>query len=152
MIGFGHNYLTTKEVEGRVSSTGKLISSFAFHVIKQNMIFLNGTKIKLILFKIRFDYEYNDIYDEDYWNYNDQLYERSEKMDLSISKNRQKRSLGDERYENLDQKKEEISLKRTNSASSVLGLNILLYQNENDYRTLNWTGVVQNSFVGFKVS
>ena len=33
MIGFGHNYLTTKEVEGRVSSTGKLISSFAFHVI-----------------------------------------------------------------------------------------------------------------------
>ena len=116
------------------------------------MIFLNGTQIKLILFKIRFDYEYNDIYDEDYWNYNDDLYERSEKMDLSISKNRKKRSLGDERNENLDKNNAEISLKRTNSASSVLGLNILLYQNENDYRTLNWTGVVQNSFVGFKVS
>ena len=116
------------------------------------MIFLNCTRIKLVLFIIRFDYEYDDIYDEDYWNYNDELYDRSEKQDRSISKNRETRSLGDERNENLSKTTAEINLKRTNSASSVLGLNILLYQNENDYRTLNWTGVVQNSFVGFKVS
>ena len=115
------------------------------------MIFLNCTRIKLVLFIIRFDYEYDDIYDEDYWNYNDELYDRSEKQDRSISKNRETRSLGDERNENLSETTAEINLKRTNSASSVLGLNILLYQNENDYRTLNWTGVVQNSFVGFKV-
>ena len=107
--------------------------------------------MKFILFIIRFDYEYDDIYDEDYWNYNDELYERSENQVRSDSKNRKKRSLSDEKNENLNKTKAEISLKRTNSASSVLGLNILLYQNEEDYRTINWTGVVQNSFVGFKV-
>ena len=43
-------------------------------------------------------------------------------------------------------------LRKTNSASSVLGLNILLYQNQEDYyKPPSWKGLVQNSYVGFKV-
>ena len=43
-------------------------------------------------------------------------------------------------------------LRRTNSASSVLGLNVLLYQNPDEYwRPPNWKGIVKDTFVGFKV-
>ena len=46
----------------------------------------------------------------------------------------------------------EPKIKKTNSASSVLGLNILLFQNESDYNNPpNWEGIVQNSYLGFKV-
>ena len=99
----------------------------------------------------RFDYEYDDIYDDDYWEYNDKLYDSSEELDYSVPKNRKKRSLDDDNRKRSNKKKGKTSLRRTNSASSVLGLNILLYQNIDDYRTINWTGVVQNSFFGFKV-
>ena len=43
-------------------------------------------------------------------------------------------------------------LRRTNSASSVLGLNVLLHQNHDEYwRPPEWKGVVKDTFVGFKV-
>ena len=49
-------------------------------------------------------------------------------------------------------KKTKNKLKRTNSASSVLGLNILLYQDLDDYyKPPAWESVVQNSYLGFKV-
>ena len=43
--------------------------------------------------------------------------------------------------------------RKTNSASSILGLNILLFQNKSDYSNppTNWEGLVQNSYLGFKV-
>ena len=43
-------------------------------------------------------------------------------------------------------------LRRTNSASSVLGLNVLLHQNPDEYwRPPEWKGIVKDTFVGFKV-
>ena len=92
-------------------------------------------------YESRFDYDYKDIYDDDYWNYKD-------KQD---SENRKKRSLPNETIVQLNDTKKITGLRRTNSASSVLGLNILLYQDHDDYKGKTWTGVVQNSFLGFKV-
>ena len=111
-----------------------------------------------LIYSFRFDYEYGDIYDEDYWDYLDKLYRGSENEDPSLSsKDRKRRSLennttlGNDSDLGLSKGNGTTILKRTNSASSVLGLNILLYQDQNDYYASNWTGVVQNSFLGFKV-
>ena len=95
-------------------------------------------------YESRFDYDYKDIYDDDYWNYKD-------KQESSLSKNRKKRSLPNETIVQTNETKKITGLRRTNSASSVLGLNILLYQDHDDYKGKTWTGVVQNSFLGFKV-
>ena len=67
--------------------------------------------------------------------------------DADIIANRRKRSTSGNETNNATTSKSKTVLKRTNSASSVLGLNVLLYQNQTEY----WTGLVQNSFVGFKV-
>ena len=95
-------------------------------------------------YESRFDYDYKDIYDDDYWNYKD-------KEESSLSKNRKKRSSPNETIVQMNETKKITGLRRTNSASSVLGLNILLYQDHDDYKGKTWTGVVQNNFLGFKV-
>ena len=73
--------------------------------------------------------------------------------DMSNSTGRRKRSAeGEKPRSNVKMSKKP---RKTNSASSILGLNILLFQNESDYTgiysTTNWEGLVQNSYIGFKV-
>ena len=103
-----------------------------------------------------FDYDYEDIYDEDYYDYLD----GENSMETSISqsveddgnnqeedKRRKKRSTG-----TTTQKQTKTKLKRTNSASSVLGLNIMLYQDRDDYfKKDEEIGIVYNNYFGYKV-
>ena len=107
-----------------------------------------------------FDYDYEDIYDDDYWDYLD-----TTTTDSSVPANdtgtqdsngsgptkrrRRKRSTTAEKSNRT-----KTTLKKTNSASSVLGLNILLYQDRDDYfgdGGAGEIGVVSNNYFGFKV-
>ena len=108
-----------------------------------------------------FDYDYGDIYDDDYYN-DDYGGESTDTNDEGTTTAGTTGSNGDDQN---DRKKRSVSakstnktkksknkLKRTNSASSVLGLNILLYQDLDDYyKPPSWQSVVQNSYLGFKV-
>ena len=116
-----------------------------------------------------FDYDYGDIYDDDYYNddyggdstdVNDEgttpagATESNDggtvSNDSDDQNDRKKRSISAKSTNKT--KKSKSKLKRTNSASSVLGLNILLYQDLDDYyKPPSWQGVVQNSYLGFKV-
>ena len=102
-----------------------------------------------------FDYDYEDIYDDDY--YDDLDGENAENSDggeeqddgdnQESDKRRRKRSTGTTTKNNTKTK-----LKRTNSASSVLGLNVMLYQDRDDYFKKDGDiGVVHNNYYGFKV-
>ena len=108
-----------------------------------------------------FDYDYEDIYDDDYWDTLDTTTTDSsvpanntETQDSNDSQSitrrrRRKRSTTTEKSNRT-----KTTLKRTNSASSVLGLNILLYQDRDDYFGDGGTGeigVVSNNYYGFKV-
>ena len=115
-----------------------------------------------------FDYDYGDIYDDDYYN-DDYGGESTDINDEGTTtagatesngggttteddqNDRRKRSISAKSTNKT--KKSKNKLKRTNSASSVLGLNILLYQDLDDYyKPPSWQSVVQNSYLGFKVS
>ena len=115
-----------------------------------------------------FDYDYGDIYDDDYYN-DDYGGESTDINDEGTTtagatesngggttsednsgNDRRKRSISAKSTNKT--KKSKNKLKRTNSASSVLGLNILLYQDLDDYyKPPSWQSVVQNSYLGFKV-
>ena len=107
-----------------------------------------------------FDYDYEDIYDDDYWDDLDTTTTDSsvpsnntETQDSNgsapMKRRRRKRSTTTEKSNQT-----KTTLKRTNSASSVLGLNILLYQDRDDYFGAGGAGeigVVSNNYYGFKV-
>ena len=105
-----------------------------------------------------FDYDYGDIYDDDYWDYLDGENEtetqdsggggeQNDEDNQETNKRRRKRS-----SDTTTKNKAKTKLKRTNSASSVLGLNIMLYQDEDDYfKKDEDIGVVYNNYFGFKV-
>jgi len=126
-----------------------------------------------------FDYDYGDIYDDAYYagDYYGDGYqdgggnddgqtaggtteeesvatEASETTENANEENsgRRKRSTGAGQTSSINQNANTPKVRKTNSASSVLGLNLLLYQKESDYnKPPNWEGIVQNSYLGFKV-
>ena len=78
--------------------------------------------------------------------------EQSENNEVIIEEKRKKRATSVDNTNSTTNNKTKTSLKKTNSASSVLGLNILLYQNLADYwNPPDWRGLVQNNYIGFKV-
>ena len=109
-----------------------------------------------------FDYDYEDIYDDDYWDdldttttdssvpaNNTETQDSNGSVQNNRRRRRRKRSTTTEKSNRT-----KTTLKRTNSASSVLGLNILLYQDRDDYfgdGGAGEIGVVSNNYYGFKV-
>ena len=107
------------------------------------------------IFFSSFDYDYGDIYNDDYWEWyatattteqSGNAQQGSDQTgDTTTGRRRRKRSTETTNSTTT-------TLKKTNSASSLLGLNILLYQDRDDYfGKQKELGVVQNNYYGFKV-
>ena len=103
-------------------------------------------------FRFAISYDYSDDYE--YLDYNGTITANESASKHGKTKNRKriKRDNSAIHKKRNGKTNKKTNLRKTNSASSVLGLNVLLHQDYEDYwNPPGWKGLVQNSYHGFKV-